>query len=178
MRLSNRKKRLQITLVVLLVITICLFVRFPVLTVSDQGETMVFYARPGEEISFTFFHSLYHVPQTEFWVIEKTGSLRLDRIYFGCYAAVLYYNLDTLPGLVRLSDDGQGDGEFMLYYDNYTSQQVLLHVSPTSKFEMGFRGRVLPLFSMLKGGTIIKFEKVSIFDLLTLKDKVVSFPFL
>jgi|GEM_PF-5335790 len=162
---------LQAVAALLAIIIAGLFLKVPALTVTDPEQTIVVAARPGDVFEISFFHSLYHVRQTEYWTIEDQDTLRLNNIYFGCYAAVLYYNADAVPGLVRLSNDGSGDGEFMLYYEDYTARQVVLHVSPTSRFELALGGRTYPLYSMVRGGTVIKWQDLSFWEWLWLKSR-------
>lgn len=144
------------------VLALCL-VKVPVLRISSPDRQLTYYARQGETLQISSFHSLYHVTQTETWTLLEPGRLRLDQMYFGCYEAGEYYSTYFMERYKPFS----GAGDYYLEVGDLYQSNIVLVVTPTSQFRIQLGNRVYLIYREISGFSTFHYEQLGLLEFLS-----------
>lgn len=156
----RRKRYLVALLAAIIVVLIGIFLfPIPVLRISSPDKELIYYARQGEKLQISSYHSLYHVTQTETWTLLEPGNLRLDQMYFGCYEAGEYYSTYFMEQYKPYS----GAGDYYLEVGDLFQSSILLVVTPTSQFRIQLGNRVYPIYQEIRGYSTFRYERIPLY---------------
>lgn len=163
MKRQFKWKRRWLLLPLALGLVLALFlVKVPVLRVSSPDRQLTYYARQGETLRISSFHSLYHVTQTETWTLLEPGRLRLERMYFGCYEAGEYYSTYYMNRYRPFS----GAGDYYLEVGDLCQADIRLIVTPTSQFRIQLDNRVYLICQEIRGFSTFTYERIPLYAFL------------
>ena len=161
--LRSRKKRACLMSIFVLAVLALFLLRIPILSISNGDRQLMFYARRGETMQISSFHSLYHVTQTETWTLLEPGNLRLDQMYFGCYEAGEYYSTYFMERYKPFS----GAGDYYLEVGDLYQPSILLVITPTSQFRIQLGDRVHLIYQEIHGFSTFRYERIPLWQFIS-----------